>query len=426
MKQRSRLTLLVILMIAVVVVVLAVTMMRKPPDDTEKQAVDLEERLKQLRSVPYTTVTDELVDETRSGVVAHDPDHVSPGYNIYCSRTAPEAYIMDVSGRIVHTWTYPQEKFWVWDHMIMLTGGDAIIIEKYGYLLKLDWNSNLIWRRKMPVHHDVVELEDGTLLVIWLGLRSHRDILTRFSAIAHLTADGGEIDKWSTYDHLDEINLKFDRRSFLDTILDSMIAAGCPPESIDVIPGPVKTRRLRHGRTLYDYFHMNTLSILPDTPLGRADSRFRAGNILTCLRNVNQIAVLDRDTKEILWVWGEGVLEWPHHPTLLANGNILIFDNGVYRKYTRVIEVDPLTEAIEWEYKGDPPESFYSYGKGSAQRLPNGNTLICDGDNGRAIEVTNDGRIVWEWLNPATEEGHRVQVYRMMRLPPEAVDPLLP
>jgi hypothetical protein len=337
----------------------------------------------------------------------------------------PEAYLMDMSGNIVHAWSHPQPKPAMWEHIVMLPNGDVLIIEKYTALLKLDWNSNLVWREPMPVHHDVTPLEDGTLLAVLLGLRQYRNLTCRFSAIAHLTAEGQDIDRWSTYDHLEEIHSKFDMTSFLDTILDSMIAAGCPPESIDAIPTAARQRKLPSGKLLYDYFHMNTVNVLPDTPLGRTDSRFQEGNILTCLRNVNQIAVLHKDTKEIVWVWGEGVLEWPHHPTLLPHGKMLIFDNGVFRKYTRVIEIDPPTGAIDWEYKDNPPERFFSYGKGSAQRLPNGNTLICDGDNGRAIEVTRDGRIVWEWLNPRIEKGHRIRLYRMMRLSPGMVEPLL-
>jgi hypothetical protein len=171
---------------------------------------------------------------------------------------------------------------------------------------------------------------------------------------------------------------------------------------------------------------MNTVSILPDTPAGRADARFRAGNLLTCFRNVNQIAVLDRDTMEIVWAWGEGDLEWPHHPTMLDDGSILIFDNGVVREYTRVIELDPISETIMWEYVGDPPESFYSPTRGSAQRLPNGNTLICEGDRGRCFEISRAGEIVWEWINPATDDrGRRAQIYRMMRYQPEFIESLL-
>ena len=165
--------------------------------------------------------------------------------------------------------------------------------------------------------------------------------------------------------------------------------------------------------------------MLQDTPLGRRDERFKAGNLLVCFRNVNQIAVMDLPSMEIVWSWGEGILEWPHHPTMLDNGNILVFDNGIVREYTRVLEMDPLTGDIVWEYDGAPDHRFYSATKGSAQRLANGNTLICDADNGRAIEVTCDGEIVWEWLNPEMKGEYRVQMYRIVRYPPEMVKPLL-
>jgi outer membrane protein assembly factor BamB len=175
----------------------------------------------------------------------------------------------------------------------------------------------------------------------------------------------------------------------------------------------------------YDQFHLNTISIIPETPIGKIDQRFAAGNMLVCFRNVNQIAVLAGDTGDVLWVWGEGELEWPHHPTVVPSGNILIFDNGTRRKYSRVIELNPLTEEIEWQYVGDPPGSFFTPEKGSCQRLPNGNTLICEGDMGRCFEVTASGEIVWEWYNPAFMGRHRVQIYRMTRLAPDLVEPLL-
>src|SRR4030043_144112 len=65
------------------------------------------------------------------------------------------------------------------------------------------------------------------------------------------------------------------------------------------------------------------------------------------------------------WNWGEeNDLAHQHDATLLDNGNILIFDNGLHRKrmpqhYSRIVEVNPKTEKIEWEYKADPPYRFY-------------------------------------------------------------------
>ena len=65
-----------------------------------------------------------------------------------------------------------------------------------------------------------------------------------------------------------------------------------------------------------------------------------------------------------------------------------------------MIEVDPSTSEIAWQYQGDPPISFYSYHISGAERLPNGNTLICEGTFGRLFEVTPDRQLVWEYINP--------------------------
>jgi len=110
---------------------------------------------------------------------------------------------------------------------------------------------------------------------------------------------------------------------------------------------------------------------------------------------------------------------------MLGSGNILVFDNGPERGYSRLIEVNPLTETIEWEYVGNPPSSFFSRTRGSCQRLPNGNTLVCESNKGRAFEVTREGRVVWEWFNPEIVEGKRSLIYRMERLAPDVVEPLL-
>ena len=92
-----------------------------------------------------------------------------------------------------------------------------------------------------------------------------------------------------------------------------------------------------------------------------------------------------------------------HHPTYLDNGHVLIFDNGGHRRgvsHSRIVEVDPATNEIVWEYLGTPNISFYSYNISSAERQPNGNTVICEGAPGRMFEVTPGKDIVWEYINP--------------------------
>ncbi len=396
-----------------------------PSSITAQEDDDRRRRLEILRSVPYTSVTKDKVDPDNSGVIVHKPDKAYRGYNIYCSRVTPEVLLIDMVGDVVHRWSYPEADEKYWDHTIMLPDGDILVIVKFNQLLRLDWHSNLVWRKQMQAHHDVAVTEENTIYAIERTIESYRGLSVRFPAIVHLTSDGEEIERWSTYDHLTEIRHKFDQRSFLDTILDSMLADASLDEICETLAGRPEGHRTGQGDVRYDYLHLNTITVLPETSVSKTDSRFKPGNLLVCFRNVNQIAVLERDTWRILWVWGEGILDWPHHPTLLDNGNILLFDNGMRRKYSKVVELNPSTKRIEWEYAGTPPESFFTYNKGSSQRLPNGNTLICEGNDGRVFEVTRKGEIVWEWLNPMLREGRRVQVYRMFRLAPEVVEPLL-
>jgi hypothetical protein len=139
---------------------------------------------------------------------------------------------------------------------------------------------------------------------------------------------------------------------------------------------------------------------------------------------VDQIAILDRTTYDILWSWGAGQLEGPHHPTMLEDGHILVFNNGVKRIHSSVVELDPLSGEIVWEYKAQVPRSFYTFSRGSAQRLPNGNTLICVSDKARAFEVTTSGEVVWKWQNPVMVGNHSETFYRMIRLPLEQIDRL--
>ena len=72
------------------------------------------------------------------------------------------------------------------------------------------------------------------------------------------------------------------------------------------------------------------------------------------------IGVIDRQTGTIVWAWGPGVIDGQHIPHMLPNGHILLFDNGALRGHSRVLELDPLTETVEWEYTADPPDSARS------------------------------------------------------------------
>ena len=171
-----------------------------------------------------------------------------------------------------------------------------------------------------------------------------------------------------------------------------------------------------YNRRYCNYYHLNSIQLLPDTDLGKRDKRFQKGNWLICSRGVSLLFIIDKDSHRVVWSWGPGILDGPHMPRMLNNGNILLYDNGFYRPYSRLVIIDPVTYKIIWEYKANPPESFHSTEGGSGQLLANGNLLICETINGRAFEITPKGEKVWEFFNPKkTNDGRRWVIYRMIR-----------
>ncbi len=396
------------------------------PEKAPVDSVDWQQRLEQLRSVPYVGLSDEEAEQEDTGVKLYDPRKAYDGYNLYCIRSAGAAYLMDNEGREIHRWIYRERPMSgsrhavMNDHVIVLKNGDALILKKKEGLIRVSWDSTPLWEVELQAHHDMSQAPDGSFYVLIQELHEHRGLNVWFDVIVHLDADGKEIGRWSTYDHLEEIKKALDPAPFLDTVLDSSLVR--PPQNEQ------RREHLKHEiakQYRYDYFHTNTVTVLPSTPLGRQDRRFREGNLLVCFRNIDQLAILDQGTGRIVWSWGAGELEGPHHPTMLETGTVLVFNNGVKRIYSSVVELNPVTREIVWEYQADPPKSFYTFSRGSAQRLPNGNTLICASDKARAFEVTREGEVVWKWQNPVMVGTHCETFYRMMRLEVEPIDEII-
>ena len=174
----------------------------------------------------------------------------------------------------------------------------------------------------------------------------------------------------------------------------------------------------------FDWVHANTVSVLGENKWYSedGDERFHPDNIMFNFRQAGILGIISRETGEVVWRVGpdydEGTPEHGLGPIIGAHqahmipqglpgeGNVLVFDNGgasgyggdigyprYTRKYSRVLEFNPVTLEIVWEYTA---EDFYSAVISGAQRLPNGNTLICEGLESRIFEVTPDKEIVWE------------------------------
>lgn len=335
-----------------------------------------------------------LAGQKLVGVTVLKRDKCDHGYRLYSSRQTEVAHLIDIDGREVQRWAYPQGHSW--HYAEMLPNGHLVAIIKDVMILELDWDSNLVWKADVAAHHDFDRLGNGNTLVV-----CREDVINEALRPGELTSDyilelapdGAVVWEWHSDRHVREI---------------------------------ARLVHVEFPLADQDWGHMNSVEALPDGPTARRDDRFKAGSILFSCRNIDTIGVIDRQSGKVIWAWGPGTLDRQHMPTMLPNGHILIYDNGNQLKRTRILELDPLTQKIIWQYVADPPTSFYSPKRGSSQRLPNGNTFIAESDSGRLFEVTPTGEIVWEFMNPDIQaNGRRMPLYRAIRYSRELVEELV-
>jgi len=324
-----------------------------------------------------------------SGVTLHDDSRSWHGLNLYVSGDSPGATLMDMDGNVVHEWHYAFNAAWpdrhkeyetergtrYWFHAHLFENGDIIGIFNGQGLVKLDKDSNLIWKFTGGSHHHLHVADDGRIYVITHEQRLNPRI-TRATDI---------FDDYITV--LDGNGNELTRVSLLDAFWDSDYASW------------LKTAPINRARRKIDVLHANRIVALD----GRLEDRipsFREGNFLLSLRNFNALVVVDLDREQVVWTMS-GMWMAQHCPSVLDNGNILLFDNQGDYGSSRIMEFDPVTQEIEWIYAGDAENGFYSEKFGTVQRLPNGNSLIAESHFGRALEVTPGGDIVWEYYNPA-------------------------
>jgi len=238
--------------------------------------------------------------------------------------------------------------------------------------------------------------------------------------ILEVNDEGSILWEWHASDHIEDFGFDKDARAALQAVQVIMP---------DVLGG---------GADVTDWLHTNSISYLgPNKWWDRGDNRFNPENIIADSRSANIIWIIDKTTGDLVWKVGPdyglcrperrlGQLIGQHHAHMIprglpGEGNILVFDNGgaagfglalgkatypnKVRAYSRVIEFNPVTLKIVWEYKRRVPHRdesfrFFSYYISGAQRLSNGNTLITEGVTGRVFEVTPRGELVWEYISP--------------------------
>jgi hypothetical protein len=396
------------LLLLVVVAVLAALILSTSRCRPEPEAMDSSD-LEKLQALGY--VSEVPTDHAEEGVVVHDPSRALPGLNCFALPGKREAYLMDMEGHPVHTWDLSGAGT-ATEHVELLEDGDILAVKGLpGGLCRYTWTGAQRWCLDARVHHDVdVDEDTGLYLLVSEPMAVEVDSRTYpilDERVVRATLDGVVLEEVvSLWDIVGE-RVGRSRWAAIRRYLgehpehrESMEAASEGVDRDVVSDSP------------YDVFHANSIRVVDRDIEGLC----RRGDLLLSVRELSLVLIVDPRTKAVRWEFGPGVISHQHDATLLENGRILLFDNGQASRASRVIEVDPFTREIVWSYDGRPDDSFYSVFRGAAQRLPNGNTLITDSGNGRVIEVTPDGQIVWTYYSPMTGPGKRDVLHNVSRI----------
>jgi hypothetical protein len=307
---------------------------------------------------------------------------------------------MDMDGRVLHRWHASYRELWPddtvgeehvgtqhWRRARLLEGGDLLVVQAGVGIARLDRDSNVVWKNPCRAHHDLDVLPSGEVYTLTRRVGLH----------PFLDEDEPVVEDFVTV--LDARGALLDELSLLEVFRDCEYAS--------------RAFRLRAG----DVFHTNSIQVIT-AALAEKTSVFRAGNVLISMRENDLVAAVDLESRSVVWV-EEGWFKAQHDPRLLDSGHILLFDNeGLGEQRSRVVEWDPRTGERVWTY--GRARELYSGTCGAAQRLANGNTLITESDRGRALEVTPDKVIVWEFYNPhraGEQDEYVATLFEVTRLP---------
>jgi len=393
--------------------------------------------------------------EQTVGVFIYDQNTYN-GYTLFSP--SKNTYLIDNCGNLINQWT---SQYQTGLSIYLLEDGTLLRTNRIntnnvfsgggigGGLEKLDWDGNVMWSylynsENYHQHHDVEVLPNGNILILAWERKTAEEAISQgrnpdllednelwpehIIEIEPIGNDAANIVwEWHLWDHLIQD---------FDSSLPNYGVVSDNPQLIDVnYTGP--GQNAAGGKA--DWIHANSLDYNEDLD-----------QIIISSRSLSEFWIIDHSTTteeaainsggnsgmggNILYRWGnpmaydsggmgDRTLFGPHHiqwidKNLPGGDNILIFNNGKNRPdgdyssvdeiqvpidgYNYIIDSDSAygPEELFWTYVAPNNSDFFADHISGCQRLPNGNTLICSGPQGRFFEVNNGGDILWEYINP--------------------------
>jgi outer membrane protein assembly factor BamB len=337
-----------------------------------------------------------------TGVVFEDQARSTPGYILIRPAEGNCAFLLGPDGAVAHEW---QTEGGITNWSYLLPNGNlfanehcedrqGVALTVSGRMSEYDKDGTLVWRHDDPFqHHDARRLPNGAIYAAFSELSDVEKTQIKGGVPGSETPGGpfGEVIR-----RVNESGETLWEWSFL---------------KLDPARMP-----LHRNSNRWSYGHTNTVQPLPD------------GNLLISSKNLCLLFILNPEADKIVWEYQNDDMGGQHDATMLDNGNILCFANGAYARdlhHSQVWEIDPNSNEIIWRYAAkDNMTSFFSPHMGGAQRLPSGNTLICEGNKGCIFEVTPGGDVVREFISPhfvqSTQFGEHNWLFRCRWYAPDA------
>lgn len=380
--------------------------------------------------------------QTRTvGVISATTD-TAAGYTMFAPLSGTETYLVDNFGRKVNSWKSDKTSG-ASDYL--LEDGSLLRCESLqnmnfngggsgGRVKRTAWDGKVMWTYDYSStsycqQHDIEYLPNGNILLLAWESKSASEASARGrTASGNVWMDhvvevkpsgttGGEIVwEWHVWDHL--VQDKDQSKSNYGAVAEH-------PELVDINFS---------SSSQADWLHTNHVKYNAELD-----------QILISVVDLSEVWIIDHSTTkaeaashsggkygkggDLLYRFGnpsayktgstsDRLLYGQHGPVWIPKGyqgagNLIVFNNGTQSRGSSVDEfklpVDAsgkydLKKAVEkvWSYA---PSGFFATNLGSAQRLANGNTLICQGTSGTLYEVNAAKEIVWKYISPVTSSG---------------------
>lgn len=386
---------------------------------------------------------------------------VYDGYTIFT--VSSETYLINNCGEVINQWTStfpPGNSVYLLENGNLLRAGrtsssDITFGGQGGVVELYNWDGNLIWQYfydtpMMRQHHDVYPMPNGNILILAATVMSNSEAIQAGRNPALLT----ETDLYNeqiievTPLGLDSVNIVWEW-NIKDHLIQDFDATKDNFGNVGLNPNKLDINFLNGGSGGSNWLHINSIQYNEERD-----------QIILSSRNLSEIWIIDHSTTtaeaasdtggtygkggDLLYRWGnpesykQGTStdrtlfgqHTPHFiPSSLPNGgDILLFNNGIDRtpSYSQVDIISPPESSLGvYDYVPNtrylPNNTNYTYDEftagnsdffspivSSARQLPNGNILICEGNQGHFFEITSSEEKVWEYINPVNSNNGNI------------------